>query len=68
VHEFDGHIACDAASRSEIVLPLLKDGVLIGVLDIDSPVPDRFSERDEELLSRVVEVYIGSLAPASAPA
>jgi GAF domain-containing protein len=67
VHQFDGHIACDAASRSEIVLPLIKNGELIGVLDIDSPVQGRFSERDEELLVRVVEVYIDSMAPAPTP-
>ena len=44
VHEFPGHIVCDAASRSEIVVPLIVDGSLIGVLDIDSPALDRFSE------------------------
>ena len=66
VHTFEGHIACDAASRSEIVLPLVKDDVLIGVLDIDSPVRDRFSEQDERLLARVVDVYIGSLTAAPA--
>ena len=64
VHTFEGHIACDAASRSEIVLPLVKDDVLIGVLDIDSPVRDRFSEQDERLLARVVDVYIESLTAA----
>lgn len=47
VHAFDGHIACDADSRSEIVVPLLVDKKLIGVLDIDSPSPDRFSADDE---------------------
>ena len=46
VHKFPGHIACDAASRSEIVIPLFADGALYGVLDIDSPVPARFSEAD----------------------
>lgn len=64
VQMFEGHIACDAASRSEIVLPLVKDDVLIGVLDIDSPVRDRFSEQDERLLARVVDVYIESLTAA----
>lgn len=48
VHQFAGHIACDADSRSEIVVPLVCDGQLIGVLDIDSPVPDRFSALDQE--------------------
>ena len=47
VHAFDGHIACDAESRSEIVVPLLVDDKLIGVLDIDSPSPDRFSAADQ---------------------
>lgn len=52
VHEFPGHIACDAASQSEIVIPLLKDGVLIGVLDIDSPRKNRFSEEDRNELEQ----------------
>ena len=46
VHEFPGHIACDSASNSEIVIPLRQNGRIIGVLDIDSPVFDRFSEED----------------------
>ena len=53
VHAFPGHIACDAASRSEIVVPLLQQGRLLGVLDIDSPVPDRFSDADRTLCERV---------------
>jgi GAF domain-containing protein len=48
VHRFPGHIACDCASNSEIVIPLRKDGRVIGVLDIDSPVFDRFSQADQE--------------------
>ena len=56
VHAFPGHIACDDASRSEIVLPLHKDGELIGVLDIDSPVPERFTEADEAGLCSAVQV------------
>lgn len=48
VHKFPGHIACDGASNSEIVVPLHKDGAVYGVLDIDSPVFDRFSEEDKE--------------------
>ena len=47
VHEFPGHIVCDAASRSEIVVPLMSDDELIGVLDIDSPSLDRFDEADQ---------------------
>ena len=61
VHAFPGHIACDAASRSEIVVPLIRDGELIGVLDIDSPNVARFDPEDEagvvrlgEILSRVL--------------
>jgi len=53
VHQFDGHIACDADSRSEIVVPLICNGELIGVLDIDSPTPDRFSELDQEGIERL---------------
>ncbi len=47
VHQFQGHIACDADSRSEVVVPLISNGELIGVLDIDSPTPDRFTETDQ---------------------
>ena len=47
VHAFPGHIACDAASASELVVPLIRDGELLGVLDLDSPSPARFSEEDE---------------------
>jgi len=61
VHAFPGHIACDSASNSEIVLPLVRDGELLGVLDIDSPSTGRFTEEDEaglrpiaELLSKVL--------------
>lgn len=57
VHQFPGHIACDAASQSEIVVPLLKDGKVIGVLDIDSPVKGRFDELDQENL----EVFVNDL-------
>lgn len=54
VHVFPGHIACDAASASEIVLPLHSGGKVVGVLDIDSPEQGRFSPEDEEGLLRVV--------------
>lgn len=53
VHAFPGHIACDSASASEIVIPLVKDGAVFGVMDIDSPHPDRFSETDERGLLAV---------------
>ena len=46
VHAFPGHIACDAASRSELVVPVIRDGKLIGVLDLDSPEPARFDAED----------------------
>ena len=47
VHAFPGHIACDAASASELVVPIVRDGKLIAVLDLDSPTPARFTEEDE---------------------
>ena len=58
VHAFPGHIACDAASQSEIVVPIVKEGKLIGVLDIDSPIKDRFSEQDALGLEQFIEVLI----------
>ncbi len=56
VHQFPGHIACDSASRSELVIPIHKKGEIIGVLDIDSPSPARFSKEDAEGLEAVVKV------------
>ncbi|MCP1727113.1 GAF domain-containing protein [Natronospira proteinivora] len=56
VEEFPGHIACDAASRSEIVIPLLRDQQLIGVLDIDAPLPARFDDQDRKGLEAVAEI------------
>ena len=56
VNAFPGHIACDSASRSEIVLPLVRDGELLGVLDIDSPNPGRFDEEDEAGLRPIAEL------------
>ncbi|MBW8351964.1 GAF domain-containing protein [Bacillus sp. IITD106] len=58
VHSFPGHIACDAASQSEIVIPLIKDGTLLGVLDIDSPEKNRFDELDQEYLEKFVETLL----------
>ncbi|WP_313799519.1 GAF domain-containing protein [Cytobacillus sp.] len=58
VNLFPGHIACDAASQSEIVVPLVKDGQLIGVLDIDSPEKSRFDELDQQKLEAFVNVLI----------
>ena len=57
VHDFEGHIVCDADSRSEIVVPLITHGQLIGVLDIDSPVADRFSEVDQQGVERLCETF-----------
>lgn len=54
VHRFPGHIACDCDSNSEIVIPMRRDGRVIGVLDIDSPALGRFSERDRQGLEEVV--------------
>ena len=54
VHAFPGHIACDVSSRSEIVIPLHEDGRIIGVLDIDSPRTDRFTEEDQKGLEKLV--------------
>ena len=56
VHQFPGHIACDSASNSEIVLPIHKNGHIIGVLDIDSPILARFDETDREGLSEFVRI------------
>ena len=56
VHTFEGHIACDSASRSEIVLPIFAGERVVGVLDIDSPKKGRFSKEDEEGLSELVKV------------
>ena len=56
VHAFPGHIACDSASNSEIVLPLIRDGELLGVLDLDSPKHGRFDEEDEAGLREVAEI------------
>ena len=61
VHQFPGHIACDAASRSEIVIPLIKDGEVFGVLDIDSPELSRFTEEDQEGLEAFTEILISHL-------
>lgn len=56
VHEFPGHIACDCASKSEIVIPIHKNGEIVGVLDIDSPSFGRFDEEDKDGLLRVTAV------------
>ena len=54
VHQFPGHIACDSASNAEIVIPIHKNGKLVGVLDLDSPLKNRFTEEDEAGLKKIV--------------
>jgi GAF domain-containing protein len=61
VDAFPGHIACDSASRSELVVPIIKGTDLIGVLDLDSPSVARFGEPDARGVERVVEVFVASL-------
>ncbi len=61
VHEFPGHIACDNASNSEIVVPLVKDSQLIGVLDLDSPSFARFDEKDALGLERLAKIFVESV-------
>ena len=58
VHAFPGHIACDSASRSELVVPLIKNGTVLGVLDLDSPTLDRFDQDDREGCETLVRVYL----------
>jgi L-methionine (R)-S-oxide reductase len=61
VHEFPGHIACDSASNSEIVVPIVKNDALIGVLDIDSPEFARFDDNDKTELQKFVQILITAL-------
>jgi len=61
VHAFPGHIACDAASRSELVVPLVRDGALLGVFDLDSPVPERFDVEDQAGLETIAALFVRSL-------
>ena len=65
VNEFAGHIACDIASNSEIVVPLLRDGELLGVLDIDSPLLKRFSESDQRGIEKLCRSFEQLLAEDS---
>jgi L-methionine (R)-S-oxide reductase len=64
VHAFAGHIACDPASRSEIVIPLVSGGELIGVMDIDSPRPGRFDAEDQRGLELLAGLFLAASAPA----
>ena len=70
VHAFDGHIACDPVSASELVVPLIHAGKVIGVLDIDSPHKAHFSVQDQACAEALVELYIASMIryPAQPPA
>jgi L-methionine (R)-S-oxide reductase len=61
VHDFPGHIACDSASNSEIVVPLVKQERLLGVLDLDSPSFARFDDEDAKGLNDLVEIFVGSI-------
>ena len=63
VDAFDGHIACDSASRSEIVVPLVADGRVWGVLDVDSPRPDRFTDEDRRGFEQAAHIYMRASAP-----
>jgi L-methionine (R)-S-oxide reductase len=60
VHAFPGHIACDSASRSELVVPLIKNGQALGVLDLDSPNPNRFDDEDREGCETLVQIYLAA--------
>tara|TARA_R110000772_G_scaffold14520_17_gene41956 strand:- start:7985 stop:8470 length:486 start_codon:yes stop_codon:yes gene_type:complete len=61
VHAFPGHIACDADSRSELVVPVCKDGKVIAVLDLDSPLPSRFSAADEAGITQLIAAIANNL-------
>jgi L-methionine (R)-S-oxide reductase len=65
VHAFEGHIACDSASRSELVVPLHADDALVGVFDLDSPEPDRFDADDQAGLEAIAECFLQACARQS---
>ena len=65
VHQFDGHIVCDSASNSEMVVPLIWNQRLLGVLDIDSPLHDRFSAKDQAGMESVCAAYVRALELSS---
>ena len=62
VHKFEGHIACDAASNSEIVVPIIVKGEIYGVLDVDSPIFSRFNDVDKKYLEEFVSILEGAIA------
>jgi len=63
VQAFPGHIACDSASRSELVVPLARDGAIFGVLDLDSPLPGRFTEEDRAGFEALAALYVAASDP-----
>ena len=68
VHDFPGHIACDSASNSEVVIPIMDGERLIGVLDLDSPVPARFDADDARGLEALVQVFVAAIrGPGNCP-
>jgi GAF domain-containing protein len=60
VDAFPGHIACDAASRSELVVPLIRDGAVLGVLDLDSPSPGRFMPEDQAGFEALAALFVAA--------
>jgi L-methionine (R)-S-oxide reductase len=62
VHAFADHIACDAASRAELVVPLIRDNRVLGVIDLDSPLPARFDRDDQQGIEAVAEIYLKASA------
>jgi GAF domain-containing protein len=65
VNAFPGHIACDSASRSEVVVPVVRGAEVLGVLDLDSPSLARFDDDDARGLERIVELYVASCEPGT---
>ena len=65
VDAFPGHIPCDSASRSELVVPLYDGDTLVGVFDLDSPNPGRFDEVDQQGLEAIAQAYLQAIAPAA---
>ncbi|MGF7154017.1 GAF domain-containing protein [Novosphingobium gossypii] len=61
VHAFPGHIACDAASRSELVVPVIRDGAVIAVIDLDSPTPERFDAEDAAGIERIARIAAAAI-------
>ena len=68
VSAFPGHIACDSASRSELVVPLVQGGAIVGVLDLDSPSPGRFDAEDRAGLEALAAIWVAASGPGSNPA